>query len=364
MKIAYILDDDISIRTGIVNKIDSKIKQWEKYGHEIKVFSLRSKSYKSCISNGVIISSLSVEKSILWKFFAQYNNIKKLRKELDVFKPDIIYLRHMKYYFGIVKSLNNICNYVVELNSNDLIESKNNNALVYLYNTLTRSILLKNAVGFVSVSNELITSSIFKKYKKPFIVIGNGYDFDGVLSIRKNSNEIIKFVFIGTPNQNWHGIDKVITMAKYFHSHEFHIIGISKDELQINCSNITTYGYLSQEKSEEIIASCDIGISTLALHRKNMNEASSLKSRQYLACGLAMIIGYKDTDINKDVDYILNIGNYEDNVLDNYKNIENFIEEIKNVNSERIRLEMKQLLNYEIKEHKRVEFITSFKGKK
>ncbi|PLY10470.1 MAG: hypothetical protein C0626_05705 [Arcobacter sp.] len=364
MRIAYILDDDISTRTGVVNKIDSKIRQWEKYGNQVQVFSLRSKKDISCIYNGVIISTLSINKSIFRKFFAQYKNIKTLRKELIHFKPDIIYLRHMKYYIGIVSAFNSVCNYVIELNSNDLAESKRNNILVHLYNKLTRSILLKHAAGFVSVSHELIHSPIFSKYKKPFIVVGNGYDFNSAQYIHKENNKIVRFVFIGTPQQSWHGIDKVITMAKYFKNYEFHIIGMTNQELQTTASNITTYGYLTQEKSEEIIASCDIGISTLALHRKNMTEACPLKSRQYLACGLPIIIGYKDTDINENLEYILSIGNYESNVSDNFEKIENFIKEIKKINFDKIRIDMKSLLDYENKELKRVEFMRLIKGKK
>lgn len=40
---------------------------------------------------------------------------------------------------------------------------------------------------------------------------------------------------------------------------------------------------------------CQVCIGTLALHRKNMTEASPLKTREYLAHGFPVIIGYKDT---------------------------------------------------------------------
>ena len=188
MRIAYVLDDNISIKTGVVNKIISKIREWESSGHSVQVFSLRSTSNISCIKNAVIVSNLEIDRGIIYKLFKQYKNIKNLNLYLKEFLPDIIYLRHMKYYPGIVGALKNISSYLVEINSNDIEESKKNNKLVHVYNKFTRGILLHNSSAFVSVSNELINDNIFKKYEKPSIVIANGYNFNNTQNHKKKLN--------------------------------------------------------------------------------------------------------------------------------------------------------------------------------
>jgi len=165
---------------------------------------------------------------------------------------------------------------------------------------------------------------------------------------------------VGSPGQKWHGVDKVIYLASKFLKNTFHIIGPEKDEiirlgLKIS-NNVIFHGYLNQRELENIVSRCDIGVSSLAVHRKNMNEASSLKSRQYLAQGLPIIIGYQDTDLSEELDFVLNIGNYEDNVKDNIKEIETFSEEIKKMNPEHIISQSRTYLNYEIKESKRLMF--------
>ena len=274
----------------------------------------------------------------------------------------------MKYYPGIVGALKNISSYLVEINSNDIEESKKNNKLVHVYNKFTRGILLHNSSAFVSVSNELINDNIFKKYEKPSIVIANGYNFNNTQNHKKKFNKKIKFVFIGTPNQDWNGIDKVIAMASILNDSEFHVIGTKIEELELLydiklSKNIYTYGYLSQEESMNIILKCDIGISTLALHRKNMNEASPLKSRQYLSLGLPIITAYIDTDFKSEQNFILNIGNYEDNVANSIDEIKKLMDKISLLIPNEIINESKKYLDYKEKEKKRINFLSLIAGR-
>src|SRR5207249_11205578 len=69
--------------------------------------------------------------------------------------------------------------------------------------------------------------------------------------------------------------------------------------------------------------SSDLG--SLALHRNGMNEASPLKVGTYLACGLPVIIGYRDTRFPDGAPFLLNIGNHENNVGSSIPRIESFV---------------------------------------
>lgn len=361
MKIAYILDGDISQETGVIRKIKSKINIWNKSGHDVRVYTLRSDDNSSIIDQGVIVYNSDGKKSLISKLSRQLKMSNALDKSLINFKPDLIYTRYVKYYPGMAKVLKKHAPFVVEINTNDVEEIKTYSKLSHFYNFLTRSKLLKNASGFVSVSNELISDNNFSKFNKASIVIGNGYDFKSVNSKKRGFNDKVEFVFIGSPGQKWHGVDKIVQLANVLSENKFHIIGPTVDDLSsYNLKigkNTIFHGYLDQIRLEHLVSKCDIGVSTLAIHRNNMNEASSLKSRQYLAQGLPIIVGYKDTDLPDDCDHVLNIGNYENNVVDHIEEIKEFRDRVKEIDPDRVIKLSKNYLDQNEKEVARLNFL-------
>ncbi|MBE3098230.1 MAG: hypothetical protein IMZ44_14030, partial [Planctomycetes bacterium] len=63
--------------------------------------------------------------------------------------------------------------------------------------------------------------------------------------------------------------------------------------------------------------------------RKGMNENSPIKTREYLAAGLPVIIGYDDIDFPDRPDYILQLPNSEDNVVIHIEAIRAFVRRVK-----------------------------------
>ena len=83
--------------------------------------------------------------------------------------------------------------------------------------------------------------------------------------------------------------------------------------------------FLTKDQLNELYPFMHLGIGSLSLHLYNLNEACPLKTREYLAHGLPVILGYKDTDIAETDDFALYLGNGPDNVLNNLKEIEAFV---------------------------------------
>jgi len=360
MHIVYILSEDISKVSGVVKKIETQTKYWTSAGHKVDIVSLKSDTLTSIIKNGVILSEYIKEKNLKKKIQRRLTISKKLDRYLFSKKPDVIYLRYMIGMPDIVKVLKKYAPFFVEINSNDVEESKIYKKSLYLLNILTRNYLLKNASALISVSNELMNNKIFSKFHKKFIVIGNGYDFGTIRKKKLFFNNKPKLIFIGSPYQIWHGVDKILILASKLKDYEFNIVGISHLELQSYGEvpdNIILHGYCDSVYLDKLIPQCDIGISTLALHRKNMCEASPLKSREYLAYGLPIILGYKDTDLQENLKFVLNIGNYENNVFDNIKNIEIFIRSCIHMSPAEIIDNSKKYLDYEEKEKLRLNFL-------
>lgn len=349
MTIAYVIDYDINLNSGVVEKVLQQCNVWIKQGHKVYVVSTKTLTiYDNKRKIIYALKPLNIKfgqlGTVIKLLFNSYK-LKDLMNELDV---DIIYMRYMLY----TPFLNNeIKKYktIMEINSDDSLEYKMHSKLTYLYNKLTRKFVFRNISGFVCVSDEL--NNKWQVFNKPSCTIANGIDTTKYI-LQKNCNNRPTIVFIGTPNQPWHGLEKIIKMSIYFKKYDFYIIG-SKGE---DTENLKYFGYLSQAESSTIIQKCDIGIGTLSLYKNKLNEASPLKTRQYLACGLPIIYAYKDTDISSDASFVLQLKNSKNNI--NYEEVNEFITKcFHNANIQKqARNFAENILDYNFKEYNRLNF--------
>lgn len=342
MKIAYLLSWNININDGVTKKVLQQVKTWERLGHTVEIFCVlldnTGKSEVPPIKN----CSIFKRNRLLFRML----NPKKLMQSLNNFRPNIVYLRH-KIYEPYVKRVIKRYPTVVEMNTDDveelrlLAQGSTGNRLKYYYHMVTRGEILGNAEGIIGVTEEIIASPNVSKYAKRYTIIPNSIDLSSFNILKKSpsNNEVPTLVFIGTPGQPWHGLDKIEELARNTRNKLFfHIIGTSGS----NDVNIKYHGYLDQSQYNNILMSCDIGIGTLALHRNNMNEACPLKVREYLAYGLPVILGYKDTmknNFNTNPEWILELENTEDNVASSINQIIEYAYKIKDIVVNRYELE-------------------------
>jgi len=351
MKIAYIFNDKLDSYSGVVQKILSQTEEWKKYNHEVELFS---------ISNNLDKNN---SKNIFSRFFHYQSNIINVLSHIDKFNPDLIYSRLISYSPYIKKALEKYP-LVVEINGNDVEERFKKNTLLGIFNLFTRDMYLYLANGFVFVSSELQNHKVFKKYNKKSIVIPNGAKFNPK-DISTNKNSTPTCVFIGTPGHPYHGVDKIIKLAKYLHDVEFRIIGYDEttikniDNEYNKNSNVYIYGFLDSEKSRSIISQSHVGISSLSFHLYNMNEAPTLKSRTYVTCGLPVILGQYDPDLSSNPSpYVLQIDNTPTNVEDFLNDIHSFILKSVNTKPQEIIDNLFPLIDIRIKEQKRLSFMS------
>jgi glycosyltransferase involved in cell wall biosynthesis len=262
------------------------------------------------------------------KVRTEINRIRAVQKMIESirrFEPDLIYLRYSIYVYPAHR-LMEIAPVVEEINTNDLTQHEGLGRVYSLYNRLTRGIFLRRIRGLVSVSRELAVSSAFAPYRKPARVIANGCELDKFRELPSPSNKVPHLVFMGSPGYPWNGVDKLIDLACRFP--DIHIDIVGYDELpgfEPLPANLTLHGYLPVRQYEQVMAGADVAISSLALHRKKMEEASPLKSREYLAFGLPLVVAYEDTDLDSmDCEFLLKIPNREDNIQTHAQSIRDF----------------------------------------
>ncbi len=314
MRIAYIsLHWPRTRNSGVGKKIYSQLAAWRAMGHEARLFmhttphepqsELIEADYFFYASSGKIRTEL--------------NRIQAMRRMISAvraFHPDVIYLRYSIYVYPAHR-LMDIAPVVEEINTNDLTQHEGLGGIYSLYNRLTRGIFLRRVRGLVAVSRELAVSPAFA-YGKPVAVIANGIDLDATKPMPAPDNQTPRLFFIATPGYNWHGVDRLVKLAQKYPDLAIDVVGYDRiEEVVILPGNIHLHGYLDASTYEKVLGRADVAISTLALYRKKMEEASPLKVRECLAYGLPSVLAYLDTDLDGlDCDFLLKIPNRDDNI--------------------------------------------------
>jgi hypothetical protein len=325
MKIAYVsLHWPRTHSSGVGKKIHAQISAWRARGHAVRFFMHTSQPdpgadlVEADIFPYVIRGRLQTETNRVRAAYAMLKSIQR-------YKPDIIYLRWGIYVFP-AHLLMKIAPVVEEINTNDQAQHEQLGLVYNLYNRLTRGIFLRRVHALVAVSRELAVSPAFVSFAKPTAVIANGVDLDSVEPLPAPKNETPHLFFIATPGYSWHGVDKLVTMARMYPDLTIHVVGYDHlEENQPLPANVHVHGYLNSDAYVDLLRISDVAVSTLALHRKDMQEASPLKTRECLAYGLPTLLAYTDTDLDGvDVDFLLKIPNKEDNIQTHAQAIRDF----------------------------------------
>lgn len=318
MKILYLSDTDLDKTSGIAQKVLMQSDQWVTQGHEVVLVSLESLSLFSLTGERLTEAKISVKRRG-WKIFVHLLlSSWRLQKILKDINYDIVYMRYRLYAPFLQRALGHHSQ-IGEINTDDMNEYKFSSPLLYFYNKTFRHRFLQSVDGFVCVSHEL--QKKFDYLGKPSIVIGNGINTDKYVFEPSTTTIRPSLVFIGSPNQKWHGVNKIIFLAKQLIEFDFHIIGMDGE----NKDNLFFHGYLANDKAKNFVKDQDIGIGTLSLYENKMTEASPLKTRQYFAHGLPVIYAYEDTDISEEEPFILKLPNTKTNIEENVEEIRDFV---------------------------------------
>lgn len=303
LKIAYLTFERPNSLSGVWKKIQFQTNAWREAGHSVENFVIASRRPEVSAEAQFIGSG---------KFRKPYLNALVstccLRRSLISFQPDIIYSRQILWWPGVVWALSG-APLVFEINSLADQEYRLLSRYKYCLYLITVKRLMGTARGLISVTSEIDRQLPATGAKRA--VIGNGYDLRGLIPRIPPGNARPQLVFVASKEQSWQGVDKVVRLARLIPEYNFHIVlpGFQSN----GPGNLFCHGGLSGEALKVLYQDMDVAIGTLALHRKDMQEASPLKTREYLAYGIPVLAGYRDADL-AGADYFLDIGNFEENV--------------------------------------------------
>jgi glycosyltransferase involved in cell wall biosynthesis len=120
---------------------------------------------------------------------------------------------------------------------------------------------------------------------------------------------ILRFVAASPVFSAWQGLDLILEgFARENTNCELHLCGEVPEELRKRAApmkNVILHGRLDRAGLLEVYARCDVGVASFGIHRKALSQATTLKVREYLACGLPVVLGHDDPGIPPGFPYAL-----------------------------------------------------------
>lgn len=125
----------------------------------------------------------------------------------------------------------------------------------------------------------------------------NGILLTGQTPTDRRSN-VPELLFVAGAFAHWQGLDRLLDAAERCqHAFILHLVGELSDsdrKRALADPRIILHGCKTHEDIAQIAASCWVGLSSFALDRKAMQQACTLKVREYLMMGLPVCAGYDE----------------------------------------------------------------------
>ena len=175
-----------------------------------------------------------------------------------------------------------------------------------------------------------VTGEITEYYQNHFntdhaAVMANGCsvaDFP-VRTLEKGESDIIHLLFVASIFSPWHGLDRILkSLAEYSGPPRIRlsVVGdpgqFSSDLVRFESSghkwvDLSCPGVLTGDDLTQLYNRAHIAISSMALFRNDLHEASTLKTREYTARCIPYIYGYHDSDLSGTENFALRVSNDE-----------------------------------------------------
>lgn len=352
MKVAYLVHFRGGRETGIYRKVREHVTEWTRQGTDVGLFVATDEAGRDDWASMPETTHIELLPSRpLFSLVAR----ERLTSAVRHWRPDVVYARHGLVYPGFILMARAFPT-VIEINADDLPEFRQMSSWRFAFGRATRSLLLRAAAGFVFVTNELARSPRFGTFSKPAAVIANGIDLSAIEPLPAPITDPPHLLFVGHPGSPWHGLEHVAELAACFPEWAVDAVGPGPGELPSVPVNLTLHGRRARDDYLPIAAVATAAIGSLALYRNGMEEASTLKVREYLAMGIPTIIGYDDTDFPDPPPFLLRIPNRPKGVIEAVTSIRTFVEGSRGVRVPRAAI---QHLDVGQKEADRLAFLRS-----
>jgi glycosyltransferase involved in cell wall biosynthesis len=299
MTIAYALVCYDASHSGVFRKIRDQVTLWKSLGNTVQLFVITDEEsqnlWREIEADCVVLIDRDFRSRIANRF--------KLISLAAQSSPTIIYIRDN---FPLRIPQLSIPT-VLEVQSLVGQELQMRNKQRYAAFSLFKKMHYRHLSGAVFVTYELMEINEFKLPRKtPRIAIGNAIDLKRFSVLPPRPSTKPSLLFVGSPNQPWHGVNELVEFAKLNPDIQVEVVGTLEES---SIPNINFHGLLSPEEYRAVATRCVAGVGSLKLSVNKMTEASPLKVREYLALGLPVILKYTDVDLESTDEYVLQLPN-------------------------------------------------------
>lgn len=168
--------------------------------------------------------------------------------------------------------------------------------------------LVSSRLAFSSVRGTISVTKEIKRYEeKRASSLTDGAIYPNGIWIEANDSSISDFrsangspelLFIASHFAPWHGLDRLLASIESSKSDFIlHLVGRLSPEDEKTAAKderIKIHGYMDAAQIAALSSRCWVGLSSFGLDRIGMEEACTLKVREYLANGLCVYAGYQD----------------------------------------------------------------------
>jgi len=158
---------------------------------------------------------------------------------------------------------------------------------------------LEHVQGVIGVTDEIVGYELSRVATSQLssAVYPNGIIYSNFVAADERT-KIPELIFIASDFYPWQGLDLLLSeLENNTDDLVLHLVGhLSKgDQNRVNRdSRVKFHGYLSRDQIQSLICRSSVGLTALALERKNMKQACTLKAREYLMMGLPVYSGHTD----------------------------------------------------------------------
>jgi nucleoside-diphosphate-sugar epimerase/glycosyltransferase involved in cell wall biosynthesis len=175
-----------------------------------------------------------------------------------------------------------------------------------IFERIIGKLIINQSLGSIAVTREILD---YEQSRAGVANIKSGLIYpNGVWSsneyLQDSRSDIPEILFVASYFSAWHGLDLVIdAVSKSTKNFRIHIVGSLKSEDYKLCksdSRFVLHGVLKTQELKKLMCTAWCGLSSFALGRNGMQEACSLKVREYLDSGLVVYAGHRDSGFPED----------------------------------------------------------------
>lgn len=384
MKILYFAYLGNFKSTGVVKKIIHQIDMLHSQHVSIKGFFL----YTSRNSSYILEKNPNIQLVRVHGRANEKETIKVIdriiKREKDV---DFIYFRYPFVSWNLLRLVKKYPNkFIFEHQTKELDELKlfqkqrKGFWRQYIRELLLAPLVLRYTRASIAVTDEIAMYEQKRAVGNKLVTktIGNGIDVNAT-PLRNPplyDGTQLSLIFVGGFPAPWHGLDRIIRgIANYSGNVNItlYIIGNVVSEIEELVKrlgvekNIVFIGCQYGKELDNWFDICHIAIGCLGVHRKKMNQATALKTREYIARGIPFILSENDIDLThkKEIHpYFLKV-QANDKAI-NIEKVLKFADTVLHVQNHNINMRefAKQNLDMSIKMKELKDFLTTLQSQK